>query len=68
MDLAFGDLREKVIVVYLDNLVVFSKKRDYHFNNLIMVFEPCRFHGISPSIFAVTEGKLLDRIVSKEGR
>lgn len=71
MDLSFGDLRNKIIVVYLDDLTVFSKKREEHAYHLECVLQRCRQQGISlnpkKSIFGVTEGKLLGHIVSKEG-
>ncbi|XP_059076546.1 uncharacterized protein LOC131875864 [Cryptomeria japonica] len=70
MDLSFGDLRNKIIIVYLDDLTVFSKKREEHAYHLECVLQRCRQQGISlnpkKSIFGVTEGKLLGHIVSKE--
>jgi len=58
-------------VVYLDDLTVFSKKRGDHLHDLLIVLQHCREHDISlnpkKSIFAVTEGKLLGHIVSKDG-
>jgi len=71
MDLSFGDLKNKIIVVYLDDLTVFSRKREYHIQHLEIVLQHCREQGISlnpkKSIFGVTEGKLLGHIVSKDG-
>lgn len=71
MDLSFGDLRNKIIVVYLDDLTIFSKKREEHAYHLECVLQRCRQQGISlnpkKSIFGVIEGKLLGHIVSKEG-
>lgn len=61
-DLLFGDLKDKIIVVYLDDLTVFSDKWEDHFSHLVKVFERCKYHKISlnpkKTIFAVTEGKL----------
>ncbi|KAH9324684.1 hypothetical protein KI387_004862 [Taxus chinensis] len=61
----------KVIVVYLDDLTVFSKQRSDHCDHLEKVLARCREHGISlnpkKSVFGVTEGKLLGHVVSKEG-
>lgn len=71
MDISFGDLWKKIIVIYLDDLTMFSKKRTYHLQDLERVLQRCKEHGISlnskKSIFVVTEGKLLGHIVSKEG-
>lgn len=71
MDSSFKDFRDRIIVVYLDDLMVFSKKRTDHFQDLSAVLQRCREHGFSlnskKSIFCVTEGKLLGHIVSKEG-
>lgn len=47
MDLAFGDLKDKIIVVYLDDLTIFSDKREDHFSHLVEVFKRCRYHKIS---------------------
>jgi hypothetical protein len=71
MNSSFGDLRDKIIVIYLDDLTVFSKKRGDHLKDLSLVLQRCRMHGISlnpkKSVFFVEEGKLLGHIVSKEG-
>ncbi|KAH9323815.1 hypothetical protein KI387_018454 [Taxus chinensis] len=71
MDLAFKGMMGKVIVVYLDDLTVYSKQRNDHCDHLEQVLSRCREHGISlnpkNSIFGVTEGKLLGHVVSKEG-
>lgn len=71
MDLSFGDLKNKIIVVYLDDLTIFSKKRKDHLGDLAKVLERCRDHGISLNpkklVFCVTTGKLLGHIVSQEG-
>lgn len=71
MNLSFGHLIGKIIVVYLDDLIVFSKKREDHFKDLETVLQRCRDHGISlnpkKSVFCVIEGKLLGHIVSQDG-
>lgn len=71
MNLSFGHLIGKIIVVYLDDLTVFSRKREDHFKDLETVLQRCRDHGISlnpkKSVFCVTEGKLLGHIVSQDG-
>lgn len=71
MNSSFRDLRDKIIVIYLDDLTVYSKRRKHHLRDLERVLERCRQHGISlnpkKSVFFVEEGKLLGHIVSREG-
>ena len=71
MDIAFRGLIHNFVVVYLDGVTIYSKKWQDHLFSLKQVFERCRKFGISlnpkKSIFAVTKGKLLGFIVSKEG-
>jgi ribonuclease HI len=71
MAIAFRGLLGKVIVVYFDDLTVFSKERGSHFDHLRQVLLRCRRFGISlnpkKTIFGVMEGKLLGHIVSPEG-
>lgn len=67
----FLDMKNKIIVIYLDDLTVFSKKRKDNMEDLRKVLQRCREHGISltpkKSVFYVIEGKLLGHIVSQEG-
>ena len=71
MDAAFRGLINHSVVVYLDDVNIFSKNRPDHISHLWKVLECFRKFGISlnpkNSIFAVTEGILLGFIVSKEG-
>ena len=71
MDIAFHGLIGRSIVVYLDDITIFSKKRGEHAFHLRRIFERCRKYGISLNpkkcVFAITEGKLLGHIVSKQG-
>ena len=71
MDIAFRGLLGRSIVVYLDDVTVFSKKREEHIVHLRQIFDRCSRYGISlnpkKSIFCVTEGKLLGFVVSKYG-
>ena len=71
MDTDFKGLIHNSIVVYLDDVTIYSKIWQDHLSALKHVFERCRKFGISlnpkKSIFAVTEGKLLGFIASKEG-
>lgn len=70
MNSSFKDLWNKIIVVYLDDLTIFSKKRSQHLKDLETVLLRCRSHDISlnpkKSIFFVEEGKLMGHIVSKD--
>ena len=71
MDHSFSDLKNKIIVMYLDDLTVFSKHRRDHVHHLESILHQCQTHGIllnpKKSIFGVIEGKLLGHLVSKEG-
>ena len=71
MDIAFHGLIGRSVVVYLDDITIFSKKREEHAFHLKQIFERCRKYGISLNpkkcVFAVTEGKLLGHVVSKKG-
>ena len=59
------------MVVYLDDLMVFSKYDEEHMYHLKIVFQKCRKYGLSlnpeKSLFAMEEGKLLGHIISKDG-
>jgi hypothetical protein len=71
MDYAFRGLIRKLIEIYQDDLIVFSKDGKAHISHLKQVFERCREFGISlntvKSVFGVTKGKLLGHIISKYG-
>jgi predicted phosphatase len=71
MDIDFVGERDKFVVIYLDDLTVFSKSDAEHLVHLKQTFKKCRKFGLSlnpkKSHFAMQEGKLLDHIVSKEG-
>ena len=71
MDIAFRGLIGRSVVVYLDDITIFSKKRGEHAFHLKQIFEHCRKYGISLNpkkcVFAVTEGKLLGHVISKKG-
>ena len=58
-------------MLYLDDITIYYKNWHEHFSALKPMFERCRRYEISlnpkKSIFAVTEGKILGFIVSKEG-
>ena len=71
MDIAFVGEQDKFLVVYLDDITVFSKDDTEHIQHLQRIFEKCRRYGLSlnpqKSLFALEEGKLLGHIVAKDG-
>jgi hypothetical protein len=71
MDIAFIGEKDRFVVVYMDDITVFSKSDREHYCHLRKVFLKCRSFGISlnpkKSMFAMQEGKLLGHIVSAEG-
>jgi hypothetical protein len=71
MDIDFIGERDKFVVIYLDDLTVFSNSDAEHLVHLKQTFEKCRKFGLSlnpkKSHFSMQEGKLLGHIVSKDG-
>ena len=71
MDIAFADEKDKFVMIYMDDITVYSRWAKDHIGNLERVFIKCRKYGISlnprKSNFALEEGKLLGHIISKEG-
>ena len=71
MDYAFRDILKKVLEIYEDDLIVYSKRRNDRFKHLRQLFEHCCKYGISlnPKIYilGVIEDKLLGHVVTKEG-
>jgi hypothetical protein len=71
MDIAFFSQRDKLVVIYLDDLMVFSNSDAEHLLHLRQTFEKCRKFDLSlnpkKSHFTMKEGNLLGHIVSKEG-
>jgi hypothetical protein len=69
MDIEFRGLINKYVVVYLDDVTVYSKNKKDHIQYLTQIFERCRKYGISlnpkKTIFGVEEGKLLVHIISQ---
>jgi hypothetical protein len=63
MDIAFRGLLGECVVVYLDDVTIFSRDKKNHITHLRRVFNRCRRYGISlnpkKSMFAVDEGRLL---------
>eukprot|EP00253_Pinus_taeda_P018495 PITA_18495 len=50
MDIAFKGLINKTVVVYLDDITVFSKKRSNHLHDLNQIFERCRRYAVLTQI------------------
>ena len=71
MDVAFRGLINHFVIVYLDDVTMFSKNRSNHISHLRKVLECCRKFGISlnpkKTIFSVIVGIFLGFVVSKEG-
>eukprot|EP00253_Pinus_taeda_P032972 PITA_32972 len=71
MDIDFSKETDKAVVVYLDDITVFSKKEEDHLKHLEKILLKCKRFGISlnptKSIFALTTGKLLGHIISEDG-
>ena len=71
MDLDFVGLKDKFVLIYLDDLTVYSHSHHDHLQHLRKVFLKCRRYGISlnpkNSQFALNEGNILDHIVLAEG-
>ena len=69
MDITFSNEKDVFVVVYLDDLTVFSSSDDKQLRHLRIVFQRRRKFGISLNskkiIFAMDEGKLLSHIISK---
>jgi len=70
LDIDFIGENDKFIVIYLDDVTVFSKYDDEHLLHLKQTFRKCRKFGISlnpkKSHFVMDEG-LLGHIVSFDG-
>jgi hypothetical protein len=71
MDIVFSEEKDKFVVIYLDDIIVYSKTDEKHLQHLERVFLKCLKFGVSlnpkKSHFALEEGKLLGHIISKDG-
>jgi hypothetical protein len=71
MDNAFVGERDKFIVIYLEDMTVFSKIDEDHIKHLRKTLVKCRKIGLSLNpkkyYFSMEEGNILGHIVSKEG-
>ena len=71
MDVAFSLFKDKFMVIYQDDLTAYSKEAKDHCGHLEKIFIKALEYGVSLNpkkcVFAVTEGKMLGHIVSKDG-
>jgi hypothetical protein len=71
MDIEFIGEKDNFVVIYLDDITMYSQFDKEHCDHLRKVFLKCRKFGLSlnpkKSLFAMKEGKLLGHIVSAEG-
>ena len=71
MDEAFKGLVNKCIIIYMDDLTVFSKNQVDHLSHLKQILGRCCKYEISLNpkkcFFGVTKGKLLGHIIFKVG-
>ena len=71
MDIPFAKEIHDFLVIYLDDLTVFSQSDQQHLDHLRRVFLKCRKYGISSnpknSLFGLEEGKLLGHIYLQRG-
>ena len=69
MDITFHGLIRKIVVMYLDDVTIFSKKNSDHFRHLRKIFEQCKKYGISLNpkkwIFKVSKVNFLGQIIAK---
>ena len=67
MDIAFAKEIHEFLVIYLDDITVFSKSNNEHLDHLRQVFIKCRKFGISlnpkKTLFGLDEGMLLGHII-----
>jgi hypothetical protein len=71
MAIDFADEKYKFIVIYLDDITVYSSSNAEYLKHLRRAFQKCRKFEISlnpkKSNFTIEEGKLSSHIISKEG-
>jgi hypothetical protein len=71
MEISFIGEKEKFVVIYLDDITIFSKSDREHCCHLRRVLLKCRRFGLSlnpkKSLFSMKKVKLLGHIVSTEG-
>jgi hypothetical protein len=67
MEITYFREKDKFMVIYLDDITIFSKYDYEHLQHLEKIFQKCRRYGISlnpkKSHFSMLEGKLLGHII-----
>jgi hypothetical protein len=71
MDIEFIGEKDNFVVIYFDDITMYSQSNKEHCDHLRKVFLKCKKFGLSlnlkKSLFSMKEGKLLGHIVSAEG-
>ena len=71
MEMAFKNMIEKFVLVYIDDIIVNSKNVIDHFGHLRKVFLRRREYGVplnpNKCVFSTNQGKFLGHIISKDG-
>ena len=71
MDISFRGLIDRFVVVYLNDITLYSKNWNDHIPHLKEIFERCQRYYISlnpkKSIFSIEEGTLLGFVISLDG-
>lgn len=71
MDTLFSDYKFKFLMVYLDDIIIFSKSLEDHMNHLKLVFERIReanmFLKLSKCKFIQTKVNYLGHVITKDG-
>ena len=70
MDITFAEENDKLVVVYLDDITIFSRREEDHLKHQEKILLKCRRFGISLNptkrIFSLTSGNLLGHIIYKD--
>ena len=71
MGISFVEEKDKFVVVYMDDITMYSRSDRENIRNLEKAFLKCKKYGLSlnpiKSNFALEVGKLLGHIISKDG-
>ena len=71
MDIVFVGEKDQFVLIYLDDITIYSSNHEEHLKHLKRSFLKCRQFGISlnpkKSHFSLRKGKLLGHIVSAKG-
>jgi hypothetical protein len=71
MDIPFVGEKDKSVVIYLDDITVFSRYDNEHYHHLKKVFLKCRRFGLSlnpkKSLFVMKEGNYWEILCQLKG-